>query len=55
MNWGVMWYIDFADWSIISPCIEARVRQQSQNGVQDFKISLRFQDFLGFQDFTEIS
>ena len=23
MNWGVVWYIDFADWSIISPCIEA--------------------------------
>jgi len=22
MNWGVMWYIDFADWSIISPYIE---------------------------------
>jgi len=23
MNWGVVWYIDFADWSIISPCTEA--------------------------------
>jgi len=22
MNWGVLWYIDFADWSDISPCIE---------------------------------
>ena len=23
MNWGVLWYIDFADWSVISPCTEA--------------------------------
>ena len=25
INWGVVWYnnIDFADWSIISACIEA--------------------------------
>ena len=23
MNWGVPWYIDFADWSIISPCTKA--------------------------------
>ena len=23
MNWGVLWYIDFADWKVISPCIEA--------------------------------
>jgi len=23
MNWGVLWYIDFADWSVISPCIKA--------------------------------
>ena len=23
MNWGVVWNIDYADWSIISPGIEA--------------------------------
>ena len=23
MNWGVLWYIDFADWSVISPCTKA--------------------------------
>jgi len=23
MNWRVVWYIDFADWSVILPCIEA--------------------------------
>ena len=23
MNWGVVWYIDFDDWSVISPCTEA--------------------------------
>ena len=23
MNWGVLWYICFADWSVISPCTEA--------------------------------
>jgi len=23
MNWGILWYIDFADWSFISPCTEA--------------------------------
>ena len=23
MNWKVLWYIDFADWSVISACTEA--------------------------------
>ena len=23
MNWGVLWYIDFANWNVISPCTEA--------------------------------
>ena len=23
MNWRVVWFIDYADWSTISPCIQA--------------------------------
>ena len=23
MNWEVLWYMDFTDWSVISPCTEA--------------------------------
>ena len=53
MNWGVLWYIDFADWSVISPY--TKVIQTCVNflvGTRSFTLYVLVQ-FYGKSEFCE--
>ena len=53
MNWGVLWYIDFADWSVISPCTEAiQMRVIFLVGTRSFTLYVLIQ-FYGKSEFCE--
>ena len=53
MNWGVVWYIDFADWSVISPCTKPiHTCVKFLVGIRSFTLYVLVQ-FFGKSEFCE--